>query len=434
MKAGFVSLTLVRRTLGLCLALMMMAGLLGCGHVEIRFENPPARENSGAIDSLAASTVAAGGDETAPAAAGSVTASSPAAATATLAPSTRTPTGSAGVTPTPTAAPEGEEPEPTDGEPALVSPRAVTGLREPLLVDGEKGWVLALGQVEGVSRTVKLATEDGGLLDVYAPTGRLALDRSANRLIVDPGGSQVAVLDAESGEDLRRIDLPTGGPALADPQADPTSGEVFVFRGRSMYVLDAATGSVVGQVDLAVTISSCGDPQGNAEIRASQYDLVNNRLYLTFVTYTCTPWVTQTIVAYDGESWDEMGRYDTTHQYQAVPYSDSLYGTSLFRLGRHISWAWNGRQVWFEESYDGWVTLQGIVADWGRGLVYEALDGGLRVYRAFPREELRHVDLGSKLGLPQGARLAGHDPISDNLFFIVDGRLEVRPAQAIFQD
>jgi hypothetical protein len=319
--------------------------------------------------------------------------------------------------------------------PALA--RTISDLVEPLLIDGEKGEIFASAKVDGLPKTVKLATQDGRLMAAYDVVGRLALDRTGGRLFVDRGEAGVAILDAQTGTLQATVTLPKVGPADADPQVDPMTGLAYVFRDKTIYVIDPATAAVTQAVTLSIPISVCGDPGEDAPIVGSFYDLVNHRLYLAFVTYVCTPWVQQTIVAFDAATLAELGRYQTELNCQAVPFSDSLYGTTTSRLGRSVSWAWNGREAWFEEGYDGVVRLQGIVADWGRQLVYEALGGQIRVLKAYPRETIGQVEIALLAGdgmadqWERHGRLAGHDPISDQLYFLVGGQLEVRPTSAI---
>jgi hypothetical protein len=324
-------------------------------------------------------------------------------------------------TPTPTLTPASPIP-PSEGR--LVFPTDA----EPLLIDGEKGWLFVSAQVDDQPKTVKLSTTDGRLLGAYDVVGRLALDRTGERLIVDQGAAGVAILDERTGALQAMVSLPITGSAPAAPQVDPTTGLAYAFRDKTVYVIDPAAAAVVREETSSIVGSVCGDPWDDAPIARSFYDLVNHRLYLAFVTYVCTPWVHQTIVAYDASPLAELGHYETELRYQAVPFSDSLYGTTAGRLGRNVSWAWNGREVWFEQGDQG-RSLQGIVADWGRQLVYEALDGQIWVLTPYPHQVIQRVDVPALAG---GGRLIGHDPISDQLYFLLrDGQLEIRPTLAI---
>ena len=303
----------------------------------------------------------------------------------------------------------------------------ITDLQEPLLIEGEQGWIFASAHLDGDPKTVKLATQDGRLLAAFEAVGRLALDRVGNRLIVDQGEAGIAILDAQSGVPRARITLPTAGPATVDPQVDPTSGLVYIFRDKTVYVIDPATMTVTQAMTLGIPSTVCDDPRGDAPIARSYYDLVNRKLYLTFVTRVCTPWVQETIVAYDAATLTELGRYAVGGNHQAVPFSDSLYGSTASPIGRNAAWAWNGSEAWFQEGDEG-RHLQGIAADWGRQLVYEALGGQIWVLTPYPRKLFKRIDVTA---LANGGRLVGHDPISDQLYFLVNGHLQIRATSTL---
>jgi hypothetical protein len=339
------------------------------------------------------------------------------------------PTPTPWISPTPTQPPSPTPwitPTPAPGG----TPQAATGLaniREPLLIDGERGWIFASAQVNGITKTVKLSTLDGRLLQAYDSIGKLALDRAHNRLFVDQGAAGVAILDAVDGTLQSTVVLPESEQDDANPQVDPTSGVAYAFRGTSVFVIDPVAGSVSDTVNLSIPLSVCGPPGPDAPIVRSFYDLVNRKFYLSLVTYVCTPWVQHTIIAYDVPSFTELGRYGPEMRYQAVPFSDSLYGSTAGRLGRNVSWAFNGQSAWYEEG-EPYKPLQGIVADWGRQLIYEAVDGQIRVFTPYPREALAQTTVGF---LANQGRLVGHDPITDHLYFLVGGALFIQPTTSV---
>ncbi len=79
---------------------------------------------------------------------------------------------------------------------------------------------------------------------------------------------------------------------------------------------------------------------------------------------------------------------------------------------------------------DSGVSLSGIMADWGRQLIYEAVGKTIRVVAPDTREVLQQLDVAL---LDSNGRLAGHDPISDNLYFLAsDGQIRLWPANALF--
>lgn len=308
--------------------------------------------------------------------------------------------------------------------------KAAMRLAEPLVIDGQAGWIYASGQLDGRWKTVKLSTKDGSLLEAYDHTGKLALDQARGRLFVDQGEAGIAVLDAGTGDLLSVVTLPVVGPAKAQPQADPSSGLLYAFRGNSVYVLDPVSLDVARTATMIVPTSVCGDAGEDAAINASFYDDTSHRLYLAFVTYVCTPWVQQTLVAYDADTLAELGRHKTERTFQALPCSGRLHGTTTSQLGRSVSWAWDGDEAWHELADDG-RRLGGIVVDRQRRLIYEALDEQIWVLNPRSREVISRTD---ETLLSRGARLAAYDSVSDRLYFLLDGRLETRPASAILAD
>lgn len=318
---------------------------------------------------------------------------------------------------------------PTSAPPSQTG--AVSGITAPLLIDGEAGRIYAAAQVNAVPKTVVLSTQDGRLLAAYDVVGKLALDRANQRLVVDQEQGDLVILDANTGATLATVNLPSHAEGSHPaPQVDPQTGRIFAFRDKTVHVIDPAAAAVTRTVELSVEGSVCGVEEV-VPIAGSQYDLVQQKLYLSFYTWVCTPWVGATIIAYDGRNLTELGRYQTEANYQSVPYQGSLYGTTTPRLQAGVYWAWNNDDVWFERSEQPKL-LQGIVADWGRQLIYEAAGGQIRVVAATTRERVTEVEV-PQLEDDQ-ARLAGHDPITDQLYFLTGGgRLHIWPAGNLFQ-
>lgn len=311
----------------------------------------------------------------------------------------------------------------------------VSGIVEPLLIDGERGRMYAQAEVDGQPQTVVLSTVDGQLLGRYEESGRLALDRAHNRLVVDQGEAGLVVLDAAEGRLLARVALPSmaAGQVAVAPQVDPDSGLIYAFRDRMVYVVHPVTGEIERAIELNVETIVCGQPGDPAGITGSQYDLINGKLYLTFITYVCTPWVGVSIVAYEAATMMEVGRQGAEIRYQAVAFGDNLYGTSVSRLGPASYWAWNENGAWYQEGTGAYVgDPAGMVADWGRQLVYEAIGTRVRIVRPGTRSLVNEVEVAL---LANEGRLVGHDPVSDNLYFLDgDGRVVVWPAGNLFGD
>lgn len=316
----------------------------------------------------------------------------------------------------------------------------VSDIREPLLIDGEEGRIYARAAVNGALRTVVLATADGRYLYSYPYAGRLALDRSNQRLLIDQGDAGVAVLDSISGNLLGVIELPPSGPPPANPQVDPGRDVAHAFRGNVVYDLDVSSRAIIGSRTLNVPLLVCGDPQGAAPITRSYYDLISGTLYVSFNTWACTGFLSDTIHIYDAATWYKWGEYDTPSHYQASAFAGNLYGVShLTRLSMHAYWARSRTETWYEENGGGdRVSLAGSVVDWARSLLYEAI----WVYQTDGRVDrlIRVSDTSTRLSQAtvsydrapiQNARLVGHDPHSDQLYFLDGGALYVEPTTSV---
>jgi hypothetical protein len=72
--------------------------------------------------------------------------------------------------------------------------------------------------------------------------------------------------------------------------------------------------------------------------------------------------------------------------------------------------------------------MQGMAVDEQREVIFEAQGGQLWVLQPRPREVVQSVDLALLAG---DGRLLGYDPVTDHLYFLVDGQLEVVPASSI---
>jgi hypothetical protein len=126
----------------------------------------------------------------------------------------------------------------------------------------------------------------------------------------------------------------------------------------------------------------------------------------------------------------EQGRFDTDPHYKAIPFLDNLYGISISRLGPTSFWAWNrGEQPWFLETEDFSGLIAGIVADWGRQLLYEFVGSRLRIVDPLTRKAIHEIEVPL---LVEGVRLAGHDPITDQIYLLTAaGQLQPLAAERL---
>ncbi len=312
-------------------------------------------------------------------------------------------------------------PAPPPGAPQI----AILG---PLHVDSEGGRLYATGQLNGQPRLLVLDAGDGRLLAAWDTLGALALDAARGRLVVDQGRGGVALLDAATGAVTATVELPPqdGPPA---PQIDTATGLVYAFRGATVYVIDPAIPDILRAAPLSVAHTVCDEPAGDAPIYQTAYDPAATRLYLSFITYNCIPWVSATLIAYDGRDLTETGRHDIDIASQFAAHDGRLFGVSVSRLGPTRAWAWDGAAAWLESGGDFIGGPAGMAIDRERGLLYEALGETLRVIDPNGRAVVSE----SAVPLLAGSALAGHDAGHDLLYFVSPaGRLRLWPAANLF--
>lgn len=289
----------------------------------------------------------------------------------------------------------------------------------PLQIDSENGRLYAVAQVNGEAKIAVLNATDGTLLAAWDNPGQLALDAARGRLVVDRGAQGVALLNAATGETQAIIDLPPqdGPPA---PQVNATSGQIYAFRQATVHVIDPAIRSAIRSTPLRIDSTVCDSPAGDAPIYQTAYDAAADRLYLSFITRRCIPWVSATLIAYDAALTTEAGRTEVDINTQFLPFNKNVFGTTVSRLGPTLSWAWDGTNRWHEESGDFQGQPTGMAADIEREVIYEAIGETIRIID--PAEGVVTGQFQATL-LADG-RLAGHDPASDNLYFVrSSGRL-----------
>jgi photosystem II stability/assembly factor-like uncharacterized protein len=307
-----------------------------------------------------------------------------------------------------------------------VPPEAIE-LRSPLVVDAETGRLYLPAMVDGAERVVALAASDGRLLATYDASGAFAVDGAQGWLYVDGDDSGLTVLDAGSGALHATVSLPgitdqwrTENPV---PQADPAAGQVLAFRDNVLYVVDPAEGAVVDTVPFEVEKAhDCRDMAGPLSIEWSAYDSDRRLLYLSFLTYVCTPWYGQTVIAYDLDAGAEVGRSGHMGPPTVVAANGALYGSHWYRLGIGYRWAWHDGQP--DLLSGDWLGAPRLYLDATRGRLYEAA-GPLQVLDAGTLDPLLSVPS------PVKGELVGYDPGTDQLYFLAGGELRILPARAI---
>ncbi len=217
------------------------------------------------------------------------------------------------------------------------------------------------------------------------------------------------------------------------PLTDTATGQVLEFRGNRVLFDDPEAGKIVRTLDTDVRREDIGQADdGPLPITNALLDPDRRILYLDFITYVSTPWSTHTLVAYDLESGQELGRGPGSSSYVAAAAGGALYGASWNRMGVSHIWKWrDGRPELFSDNWGG--VPMGLALDPGRGRVYVATRDQLRVFDAATMMLLRAMPLPFQLDVSpeHPSSLVGYDAGTDRLFFVVDGRLEHLRAEDI---
>jgi hypothetical protein len=297
-----------------------------------------------------------------------------------------------------------------------------------LLIDETRGRLYAPAQVNTEPKLAVLDASKGELIAAYDEWGELALDSARDVLVIDQGIGDVRLIRATTGETLAAVDLPPQDEPPR-PQVNARSGLIYAFRGATIYFIDPAIGQVVQTTPLSVDSTVCDTPAGDATVYQSAYDVTADRLYLSFITYVCTPWVSLTVVAYDGTDLTEIGRTDVELHHQFAPYNGDVFGVSISRLGPMLRFAWDGETRWYEESASVEAPATGVVVDTKRRLIYEAVGETITIID--PRDGAQTAQVHVPL-LAEG-RLVGHNPANDMLYFVGQSdRLYLWPAANLF--
>jgi photosystem II stability/assembly factor-like uncharacterized protein len=337
---------------------------------------------------------------------------------------TSPPTGS----PTPAVTPTGEPTwTPTPMPTASIPPPQTIELRSPLVVEAESGRLYLPAEVDGAERIVALAASDGRLLATYDASGAFAVDGAQGWLYVDRDEGGLSVLDVGSGALHTIVPLPgatdpwrTENPS---PQADPATGQALAFRDNVLYVVDPVAEAVVDTVPFEVAkAQDCRELDSPLSIEWSAYDSDRRLLYLGFLTYVCTPWYGETVIAYDLDARAEVGRSGHMGPPTVTAADGALYGSHWYRFGIGYRWAWHDGQP--DLLSGDWLSASRLYIDPTRGRLYEAA-GPLQVLDAAT------LDLLLSVPSPVAGELVGYDPGTDQLYFLGEGKLHILSARAI---
>lgn len=321
-------------------------------------------------------------------------------------------------------------PSPTPLAQTDIVPQSLTIL-PPLLVAEEDGRIYTNAVVDGITHTVSIDAATGELLAVFGLTGDLALDDGRDLLYVDLRPNGLTVIDTTTGEVVNSIPIPAGERSYAPVQADPADGNIMLFRDQMVLVSDPLSPTWQRTIPITVEGIVCDVPMEEPPvINQTWFDEEARLLYLSLIDYVCTPWVSYTVVVYDMGTMSEVARYPGIDSMSGAVGNGRFYGKSWFRLGKAFQWAWQDGLPWLEQTERGedFVgAFSGFQVDANRGWLYEMTVNGLQVL------DMETMAVVRTLAAPVAGKLVGFDPVTDNLYFVMEenGRLVVWSAQNI---
>jgi hypothetical protein len=301
----------------------------------------------------------------------------------------------------------------------------------PLVIESEDGRIFTNAVVDGITHTVSLDAATGELLSVFGLTGDLALDDARNQLYVDKYPHGLSVIDTTTGEFLNDIQIPPGKSGHAHLQNDPTTGNVLLFRDQMLLIADPLSKTWQQSVPFTVEGTVCGEAMEEPpSIDQTWYDEEAGLLYLSFISYVCTPWVSYTVIVYDLNAMTEVARYPEIDPMSGLAVNGRFYGKSWFRMGQAFQFGWQNGQPWLEQTERGEDIIgafSGFEVDESLGWLYEMTVDGLQIL------DMETMGVVQTLTPPVAGELVGFDPVTDNLYFVADddGHLVVWSAQNI---
>lgn len=317
-----------------------------------------------------------------------------------------------------------------------INPPAAVEITGPHLTDDQAGRSYARGRVEGIEKTLVLASADEHLLATYNLVGELALDSPRHRLYIDQGQAGLAVVNTQTerlGNLIFLPDIPLHA-SVAAPQVDPTSGRVLAFRDNVAYIMDPATGSIMDTITsgFSEVVTCWGGPGlGVPAISKTTYDPANRILYLAAQTFSCNS-------SLGGNTGFTIESYQLPSGAKIAEAGGSYSGAGTV-LGRYFylgdvstpaGWHNGIRSVWRDGrpwvSSGGWAEVgETLGFDAKRGRFYEVTSNSLRVFDA------QTMALRLHLPRPLAGNFAGYDAAADQLRFRDNDRVQTWPVRAI---
>jgi hypothetical protein len=295
----------------------------------------------------------------------------------------------------------------------------------PLIVDEANIRLYATAAGNGITHTISLDAVTGDLLAVFGLTGDLALDADRNLLYVDKYPHGLTVIDTTTNEPLNDIQLPSGEQSHAHLQADPATGNVLLFRDQMLLMADPLSETWQQTVPFTTEGTMCGEPmESPPAIQQTWFDEEARLLYLMFIDYICTPWVSYTVIIYDLNTASEVARYPAMDYLKGAAVNGRFYAKSWSQSGQTSQWAWQYGQPWREQTDRGEDLVGGFSdfqVDVRRGRLYEMTVNGLQVL------DMETMGVVQTVPAPVDGPLIGFNPVTDYLYFVgkEDGHLHI---------
>lgn len=349
----------------------------------------------------------------------------PPTATPVVAPPTPTPLGApavAGDVPPP--------PEPIGRIPVQFVPAAAVTLTGPAVVG--PGYAFIGGWQDGTP-AVYAVPEAGHTLLRLGVFGRISYAPETGWLLVDQPDGALLALDGTTGALYHEL---PAAPYVAEftpdtpwsnampPVYDSAGAAFYLARDRRLDVI-GVDGAAREPIAPAAPGEVCGEPMAPPPaISRITHDGTSSLLFVHFITHVCTPWVQETVIAYDVAARAVRDRKQFALPNWSAVYDGMLVGATTGQQAPDVRWAWRpGAPVVNAPAADAGL-IDGWVIDSARGVIYATTPDRVMVIAP---ADMWVIDSAER---PPG-RLVGYDSAADTLYWLVDGALLRTPAAAL---
>lgn len=306
---------------------------------------------------------------------------------------------------------------------------------DSFVMDAENGRYYTEIKVDEQYKIGVFDAESLSLIDILEKSGSFNVDQERGWLYIDDPDSGLIVFDSASREYLKTIGFPTPEYYAIQPQPDPKSGNLMLFRENMILIVDPEREEILDTISFEVIAPSHLETAMNKDrlnsISGSIYDPDNQLIYLFFGVYASgAGYLYDIMLSYDLETKQEIERYGDKEGQPLPPsggvaYQGYLYLSESFKVGTggenfHVLWHDGKRQdvVWDKLSR---MNPRDFVIDTDRELIYQSAESNIKVW------SLQDFQLQWIQPFPSEWNvkyLLGYDPIRQALVFNRNGRLD----------